>query len=133
MPVAATTTLADQWFTLADDWTVADCGPGVLATVAQAVGTSVWVAMPGSENQLRPIYEAGFKNGMSSGVVHRHGTFTVVETVVRDEMLLVSYQTMTANGLRDAVEAFAQLVELPLVGEAVPVTRLSLPPLHIVP
>lgn len=130
--MSAVAALADQWLTLATDWTVTDCGPGVMANVAQAVGMNLWKAFPGSEKQVRPIYEAGFKNGMSSGVVHRDGTFIMVETVVRGDVLLVSYQTMSANGLRAAVEAFAQQVDLPAAAAAAPVFLRSPPRLRIV-
>lgn len=109
--MSAIAALAEQWFTIAPDWTVISSGPGVTALIAQAVGKNIFEAFPGTEEKFRPIHEAGFANGVSSGIVFLHGKFTVVETVLRGGNLLISYQYMSANGLRAAVEAFAQMQE----------------------
>lgn len=106
----AAVAVADQWFTLDRDWVIADCGDGVPGIIAKSVGMNLWDAFPGAREKFQAVYEAGWDNGKSSGVVYWNEIFTCVETLCRNGHLFVSFQFMLASGLESAiVEALAAL------------------------
>ena len=100
-----------QWFTLAADWTIAACGDGVPAAIALAAGMVIWEAFPGSEEHFRPVYEAGFRTGVSSGLVYWNDDITEIHTVKRGDHLLVSFTYVTVAGLRATLEQIAAEVD----------------------
>ncbi len=102
---------ADRWVTIDRDWILTNAGKGAPAHTVQAVGVCVWDAFPGSEPHFRPIYEAAWKNGMSSGLALYNGVVVDMHVFVRDDQLHVSYQFLTVSGLRDVVDHLSAVAQ----------------------
>lgn len=99
--------VAEQWFTLNRQWVIASCGDGVPGVLAQSVGMKIWDVFPASEEAFRDIYDAGWSRGQSSGIVYYNEAFAQIETLRRGDELMVSFDYMCVNGLREAIEKFA--------------------------
>ena len=94
---------ADCWLTLDREWVITSCGDGVPGVLAQSIGMTVWDAFPDSREKFIGIYEAGWRNGQSSGTVYYNSAFSTIECVKRQDHLLVSFQFVPIPGLLDAI------------------------------
>ncbi len=102
---------ADCWLTIDRDWTITSCGAGAMADVHQSIGTRVWDSFPGAELHFRPIYDAAWRKGMSSGLIHWNGVLAELHVWVRDDQLHVSYRALTIAGLREILESLVAATE----------------------